>query len=405
MYSFNACNRILPALVLATALGGTLASPSFAQGATSVTVSPASSELACDATQVVDIRINNVENLFGVDVRISFDANVLEVVDADPNATAVNITPGDLPMVANNQGMIQTNRADNDGGIVSYAAIRVNPAPAQSGSGVIVQIKFKGKASGTSDIKLDSVMLANQSAGPIAANLSDGSISVTCDGQPRPTRPSATEPAPTTAPPGRTPRPSATPMRTPGSGGGGGYGKPTGCSHVIKLGETLYSIARLHGVSTAAIAAANGIRNPDYIRAGQTLTIPGCNSGGSGGGGGNPGSGNCWTYVVKPGDTLSGIAWSTGDSVAGIASRNGIVNPERIYAGQAITVCGGGGKPGSGGYPGTPGGKCRFTHVVKPGESLSGIAWRYGMASYALTAANGLSNPNLIYPGQVLCIP
>ena len=192
--------------------------------------------------------------------------------------------------------------------------------------------------------------------------------------------------------------------------GGGGYGKPTGCSHVIKLGETLYSIARLHGISVASLAAANGIHNPDYIRAGQTLTIPGC--GGHGGPGpvvppgGNPGSADCWTYIVKPGDTLSGIAWSTGDSVAGIASRNGILNPERIYAGKGLTVCSGGyGKPGSGGYPGKPGGKCRFTYVVKPGESLSGIAWRYGMASYALTAANGLSNPNLIYAGQVLCIP
>ena len=112
--------------------------------------------------------------------------------------------------------------------------------------------------------------------------------------------------------------------------------------------------------------------------------------------------------MVKPGDTLSGIAWSTGDSVAGIAGRNGILNPERIYAGQRLTVCAGGyGKPGggSGGYPGKPGGKCRYTHVVKPGESLSGIAWRYGMASSVLTAANGLSNPNLIYPGQVFIIP
>lgn len=412
MYSFNARSRILPALALASVLGLALAAPSFAQGGTSVKVSPASSNLACDATQVVDIRINDVENLFGVDIRVSFDANVLEVVDADANAASVNITPGDLPAVANNQGMIQTNRADNDSGIVSYAAIRVNPAPAQSGNGVIAQINFKGKASGSSAITLESVMLANASAGPIAADLSNGTISVTCDGQPRPTRPAATDPAPTTAPPGRTPgtpRPTLAPVRTPGSGGGG-YGKPTGCSHVIKLGETLYSIARLHGISVASLAAANGIHNPDYIRAGQTLTIPGC--GGHGGPGpvvppgGNPGSADCWTYIVKPGDTLSGIAWSTGDSVAGIASRNGILNPERIYAGKGLTVCSGGyGKPGSGGYPGKPGGKCRFTYVVKPGESLSGIAWRYGMASYALTAANGLSNPNLIYAGQVLCIP
>ena len=106
MHTSNAFSRILPALALATALGGALASPSFAQGGTSVKVSPASSDLACDATQVVDIRINDVQNLFGVDISVSFDANVLEVVDADANAASVNITPGDLPAVANNLGII-----------------------------------------------------------------------------------------------------------------------------------------------------------------------------------------------------------------------------------------------------------------------------------------------------------
>lgn len=409
MTSINACRRFMAAIPVVALLAAGSVLPGHAQG-TTVAISPASGQLACGETQAIDIRISNVQDLFGVDISVSFDAGVLEVEDADAAAPNVNVSPGDLPAVANNQGMIQTNKADNDSGIVSYAAIRVNPAPAQSGSGVIAQIRFKGKAAGSSAITLESVMLANSSASPIAADLSNGSLTVTCDGSPAPTRPSATRPVPTVAP-GRTPgtpRPTVAPGRTPGSGGV--PGKPTGCTHVVKLGESLYGIARLHGVSPAAIAAANGIHNPDYIRAGQTLRIPGCGSGGHPGGGqpgGQPG-GDCWTYVVKPGETLSGIAWNTGDSVAGIASRNGILNPERIYAGQRLTVCGGGyGKPGqgSGGYPGKPGGKCRYTHVVKPGESLSGIAWRYGMASSVLTAANGLSNPNLIYPGQVLCIP
>lgn len=44
------------------------------------------------------------------------------------------------------------------------------------------------------------------------------------------------------------------------------------------------------------------------------------------------------------------------------------------------------------------------TYTVKSGDTLSGIAARYGTTWQALQAKNGLSNPNLIYPGQVLRI-
>lgn len=44
--------------------------------------------------------------------------------------------------------------------------------------------------------------------------------------------------------------------------------------HYVRWGETLYSIGRLYGVSPYAIAQANGIANPNYIYAGQTLLIP-----------------------------------------------------------------------------------------------------------------------------------
>ena len=42
------------------------------------------------------------------------------------------------------------------------------------------------------------------------------------------------------------------------------------------------------------------------------------------------------------------------------------------------------------------------THVVQYGETLSSIAYQYGTDYQTLTALNGLTNPNLIYPGQVL---
>lgn len=44
-------------------------------------------------------------------------------------------------------------------------------------------------------------------------------------------------------------------------------------------------------------------------------------------------------------------------------------------------------------------------HVVKRGETLSGIAKRYGSTVAALTVSNNIPNPDLIFPGQELKIP
>jgi LysM repeat protein len=46
---------------------------------------------------------------------------------------------------------------------------------------------------------------------------------------------------------------------------------------------------------------------------------------------------------------------------------------------------------------------CR--HVVKPGETIWCIARGYGVSPWAITAHNGVVNPGVIEPGQVLFIP
>ena len=51
--------------------------------------------------------------------------------------------------------------------------------------------------------------------------------------------------------------------------------KPTVGVHVVAWGETLTSIAHRYGSTITAIARANGIANPSYLRVGQRLTIPG----------------------------------------------------------------------------------------------------------------------------------
>ena len=44
-------------------------------------------------------------------------------------------------------------------------------------------------------------------------------------------------------------------------------------------------------------------------------------------------------------------------------------------------------------------------HIVKKGETLSGIANKYGTTYKELASVNGIANPNLILVGQNIIIP
>ena len=99
-------------------------------------------------------------------------------------------------------------------------------------------------------------------------------------------------------------------------------------------------------------------------------------------------------YTVQRGDTLSGIARWYGVSVHALAQANGIWNVNLIFAGQTLCIPSGGGGGGAG----------SGHHVVRYGQTLSGIAAYYGTTTTCLAQANGIWNPNRIYVGQVLTI-
>jgi LysM repeat protein len=106
-------------------------------------------------------------------------------------------------------------------------------------------------------------------------------------------------------------------------------------SYVVQPGDWLAKIARRCGVTLSQMYAANpGVGS--YIYPGQVLYIPGGYDYGyySCGPAYSPYYGNY--YVVCRGDTLSGIARYYGVSTYYLQQRNGIWNPNRIYAGQFI---------------------------------------------------------------------
>jgi LysM repeat protein len=166
-------------------------------------------------------------------------------------------------------------------------------------------------------------------------------------------------------------------------------------SHTVRQGETLDGIARRHGTTVADLVARNGIRDPNRIFVGETLTVS--SSGGPSSGAGTGGGG---TYTVQRGDTLATIARRHGTTVRDLVARNGIRDPNLVIAGHTLQIPGSNGSTGSTGSvgptAGTPAG-----HVVRAGETIAGIASRHGITPAQLVAANGLADGK-VFAGQRL---
>jgi LysM repeat protein len=110
------------------------------------------------------------------------------------------------------------------------------------------------------------------------------------------------------------------------------------------------------------------------------------------------------SYVVKPGETLGGIANRHGTSVSELVRENGISAPNRIVAGSTLRIPHGtGARTGTGGSAsGAASGASH--HVVGVGENVSTIARRYGVSTSQLVEWNGLRDANTVWAGVRIAV-
>lgn len=162
-------------------------------------------------------------------------------------------------------------------------------------------------------------------------------------------------------------------------------------SYIVQPGDTLSEIASRYGTTVQELVAINHLANPNLIFPGETLrvttnsTVHGSETRGTG----------SITYTVQRGNTLSQIANAYGVTVSHIVEINDIQNPNLIYPGEKLRI--------------TESTNTMLNPViqnnyytVQRGDTLSGIARRYGVTVQYLVNLNGITNPNLIYPGQLI---
>lgn len=187
-----------------------------------------------------------------------------------------------------------------------------------------------------------------------------------------PTPQSFTPPEPTATPAPQQPEP------TPAAGTS---------TYTVQPGDTLYALAARFGTTVNELAALNNLSPDAMLLAGQVLTIP-ANAA-------NPPN----VHIVQAGENLYRIALRYGITWQELAQLNGITDPTTLRVGQRLILPAG----ATGNQPTGPSGT--RTHVVQPGDTLYGIAARYGVSVQALAQANGLTLYSIIYAGQTLIIP
>ena len=109
-------------------------------------------------------------------------------------------------------------------------------------------------------------------------------------------------------------------------------------SYTVQPGDTVWAIARAHGLDTTAVLAANGLTADDIIRPGQVLALlpsapvrPPASEAAA-----PPPSAP--THEVRPGDTVSAIAAAHGLSTDAVLSANGLTRASIIYPGETLTL-------------------------------------------------------------------
>lgn len=115
-------------------------------------------------------------------------------------------------------------------------------------------------------------------------------------------------------------------------------------THTVRAGDTLWAIARKHGMSVSALCSLNGLAATATIHPGQTLAV----------------------------------------ALAATAAAS--TTPSAPAAPVAHA-------------------RAAATHTIGKGDTLWAIAQKHGTSVAALLAANGLSEASIIYPGQTLALP
>lgn len=189
----------------------------------------------------------------------------------------------------------------------------------------------------------------------------------------------------------------------------------TPTTYTVVPGDSVSSIAGRYGVSTASVLALNGLSWKSLIFPGQVLKLS-ASAVSHAQPAPAPAAGAGGRYTIVRGDTISAIAARFGVSTQAVLTANGLSWSSIIYPGQTIAIPAGGAPLAittvssvtpvpSSVAPTAPAAPATTSYKIVAGDTVSGIAARFGVTTAAILAANGMGSSTIIYSGRSLVIP
>ena len=187
-------------------------------------------------------------------------------------------------------------------------------------------------------------------------------------------------------------------------------------TYVVAEGDTLIGIASKSGIRLSDLLRSNNLRLTSRILPGQELDIS-SSAGGTASSASTPTSSPAVrvgeTYGVRWGDTLIGIARRHRVSLASLVEVNQMSTTSLIMPGMRLSLPSGATStsispspsPAPAPVPAPPSSHSSATHVVRAGDTLSGIASRYQVSLASFVKVNQMSSTSLIMPGMQLSLP
>ncbi|WAA64808.1 LysM peptidoglycan-binding domain-containing protein [Microbacterium oxydans] len=176
-------------------------------------------------------------------------------------------------------------------------------------------------------------------------------------------------------------------------------------SYVVRAGDTVSAIAARFGLRTVDVLTWNNLSWRSVIYPGQKLTLRSTAAAPAAAPAATPAPAST-SHKVVAGDTVFAIAKKYGTTVDAVLSANGLTRASVIYPGQNLRVSGGAAPQAAAPAPAaTPApASAAAKHTVVAGDTLFGIARKYGTTTQNLFALNGLGPSSIIYPGQKLAV-
>ncbi len=176
--------------------------------------------------------------------------------------------------------------------------------------------------------------------------------------------------------------------------------KSTTGTYTVRRGDSPWSIASAHGISTEELLRANNLPRGASIYPGDKLTIPGFEA--SGGreqtASASQASSSPGTYTVQSGDSPWSIANSYGISTEQLLMANNLSKYAKIHPGDVLTI------PGVRGAPAPSDEDDKKVHIVRSGDTLWDIASLYRVTVSDLKRWNNIRDVRELKIGDRLVV-